>query len=88
MVDPPQNAITVTIGTRVTILRDGEQATWEIVGHGESDPDRELIAYNTPLALLLMEKRIGDCVEGIIAGKRVWIKIIEITLGGGDENTE
>src|SRR3989344_6269118 len=39
LVGPPINFDKVTIGTRVKIVRDGQEAIWEIVGFGESDPD-------------------------------------------------
>ena len=52
-VEPPMSFDKVTIGTCVKIVRDGEEITWEIVGFGESDSDRNMLAYNTPLASLI-----------------------------------
>ncbi|OGY43954.1 MAG: hypothetical protein A2729_01365 [Candidatus Buchananbacteria bacterium RIFCSPHIGHO2_01_FULL_39_14] len=82
----PKNTDQVVIGTQVTILRNGKQAVWEIAGYGESDPDSRLLAYNTPLASLLIGKHKGDCTEGQIAGKQVKIKILEIALGVKNED--
>lgn len=87
LVDPPTSFDKVTIGTRVKIVRDGEEMTWEIVGFGESDPDRDMLAYNTPLASLIMGKHRGEIISGAIAGRQTEIEIIEISKGeGGTEN--
>lgn len=85
LVDPPTNFDKVTIGTKVKIVRDGEEMIWEIVGFGESDPDRNMLAYNTPLASLIMGKRKGEVVSGTIVGRQTEIEVLEITKGG-EEN--
>ncbi|MEK7162933.1 MAG: GreA/GreB family elongation factor, partial [Patescibacteria group bacterium] len=59
---------------------------WEIVGFGESDSDRNMLAYNTQLASLIMGKRRGEVVSGAIAGRQTEIEILEISKGGSDEN--
>lgn len=82
LVESPTNFDKVTISTRVRIIRDGEEMTWEIVGFGESDPDNDMLAYNTPLASLIMGKRKGEVVTGTIAGRQTEIEILEITKGG------
>lgn len=85
LVEPPTSFDKVTIGTRVKIVRDGEEMTWEIVGFGESDPDRDMLAYNTPLASLIMGKRKGEVVSGTIAGRQTEIEVLEITKGGEED---
>jgi transcription elongation GreA/GreB family factor len=82
LVEVPTSFDRVTIGTRVKIVRDGEEMMWEIVGFGESDPDNNMLAYNTPLASLIMGKRKGEVVTGTIAGRKTKIEILEITKGG------
>lgn len=82
IVEPPTTFDRVTIGTRVKIVCDGEEMTWEIVGFGESNLDNNMLAYNTPLALLFMGKRKGEVVTGTIAGRKTKIEILEITKGG------
>jgi transcription elongation factor GreA len=82
LVEPPTNFDKVTIGTRARIIRDDKEMTWEIVGFGESDPDNGMLAYNTPLASLIMGKRKGEVVSGTIAGRKTEIEILEITKGG------
>jgi transcription elongation factor GreA len=88
LVEPPVSFNKVTIGARVRIVRDGEEITWEIVGFGESDPDRNMLAYNTPLASLIIGKHKGEVVDGIIAGRQTEIEVLEISKGRSDENAE
>jgi transcription elongation factor GreA len=88
LTEPPMNFDKVTIGTCVKIVRDGDETTWEIVGFGESDPDRKMLAYNTPLASLVMGKRKGEVVSGVIAGRKTEIEILEISKGGSDESAK
>lgn len=85
LVEPPMNFDKVTIGTCVRIVRDGEETTWEIVGFGESDPNRNMLAYNTPFAYLIMGKHKGEIVSGTIAGRKTEIEILEISKGGSNE---
>lgn len=81
LVDPPTNIDRVRIGTRVKLLKDGKFVIWEIVGFGESNPNEMLIAYNTPIAALIMGKSVGDTVSGVIAGKMTDIEVVEISKG-------
>ena len=54
---------TVAIGTRVTIERDGETRTFEIVGHDESDPASDRISFTSPLARALLGAEVGQACE-------------------------
>ena len=86
LIEPPTSFENVAIGTRTKIVRDGEETTWEIVGFGESDPDRCMLAYNAPLAFLIIGKHKGEIISGTIAGRKTEIEILEISKGGSDEN--
>lgn len=82
IVESSNNVDRVAIGNFVKIIRDEQEMIWEIVGFGESDPDHGLLAYNTPLASIIMGKCKGEVVNGFIAGKKTEIRIIEIFKGG------
>lgn len=84
VVDCPSSFNRVAIGTQVKIVRDDKEVIWEIVGFGESDPSQKLLAYNTPIASLLMGKCKGELVSGVIAGKQIEIEILEISKGEYD----
>lgn len=85
IIEPPTVLDKVAIGTRVKIDHDAEEMTWEIVGFGESDPNRDMIAYNTPLASLILGKPKGEVVSGIIAGRQTRIEILKIMKGGEED---
>ena len=57
---PAPSGDTVAIGTRVTIDRGGQTRTYEIVGHDESDPGSDRIAFSSPLARALIGAEVGD----------------------------
>ena len=54
---------TVAIGTRVTIDRDGQTRTFEIVGHDESDPASNRISFVSPLARALICAEVGQACD-------------------------
>lgn len=82
LVEPPATLDRVAIGVRVKLMRDGGETVWEIVGFGESDPDKGMLAYNAPLASLIIGKRKGDTVSGLVTGKQTRIEILDIMRGG------
>ena len=60
---PVPSGDAVAFGTRVTIERDGEMRTVDLVGHDESEPAAGRIAFTAPLARALMGAEEGDEVE-------------------------
>ncbi len=60
---PAPGGETVAIGTRVTIDRDGQTRTFEIVGHDESDPGSDRISFASPLARALIGAEVGQLRE-------------------------
>ena len=53
----------VAIGTRVTVERDGQERTLDIVGHDESDPGAGRISFASPLGRALLGAQAGDEVD-------------------------
>ena len=55
----------VTLGKVVTIVdkATGEKEKYTILGDGETDIEKGIISYQSPLAQALMKHRIGDEVE-------------------------
>lgn len=62
-VAPAPKGDVVAFGTRVTIKRDGETRTVDLVGHDESAPAEGRIAFTAPLARALMGAEEGDDVD-------------------------
>lgn len=60
---PTSNEI-VAFGSKVTFSRDdGRVQTYRIVGEDEADPKAGSISYVSPVARLLMGKRVGDVMS-------------------------
>lgn len=72
IVDPPKDKSKVTIGVTVVFERGGKDETWFIAGFGESEPENYMIAYNAPLAQVLMGKQAGEMTE--FRGSQIKIK--------------
>ncbi|WP_458700778.1 transcription elongation factor GreA [Sulfurospirillum sp. 1307] len=71
----------VRFGSTVKLenLDTEEEITYTIVGRFESDPDRGLISFNTPLAKGLMGKAEGDEVEIMLPGGKSEFEILEVS---------
>jgi transcription elongation GreA/GreB family factor/transcription elongation factor GreA-like protein len=71
----------VSIGSVVTISQtfSNELTKFAILGAWDSDPDRHIISYKTPIAQVLLSKKVGDIVETAIDNvKEQWkIEAIE-----------
>lgn len=80
IISAPISTEKVAIGTGVEILFNGNPQKWIIGGFGESDPALKVVAYNTPLAQLLLRKMVGEISNGKIGGKEAEIKIIDIFI--------
>jgi len=78
VVDYPKNPEQVCMGSTIVLEEDGELKTYHIAGFGESDPNNSVIAYNTPLAKGIINKKKGDESFPIIGGKTKTLKILEI----------
>jgi transcription elongation GreA/GreB family factor len=57
---PDPNRKSVQFGSTVTILRDGREQTFQIVGEDEAEPSRGKISYVSPLARAIMNKDVGE----------------------------
>lgn len=58
-----KNQKTVTLGSTVTLKRDGKKTEYKIVGSNESDPLRGMISNESPLGSKLLGKSKGDKLE-------------------------
>ncbi len=69
----------VKLGTTVTIvdLSDDQEETYTIVGSVEADPLNGKLSNVTPLAIALLERKVGETVKVEIANPYL-VKIIEI----------
>ena len=52
----------------VVILSTGKTARYTVLGAWDSVPDKNIIAYKTPLGLALLGKKVGDRITVKIGG--------------------
>jgi transcription elongation GreA/GreB family factor len=64
----------------VTDLQSGQPEVFTILGAWDSDPDKGVISYLTPVAQALINHKIGDEVEAELEGakRRQRIEKIEV----------
>lgn len=68
------NAKTDVVGpgtiVRLTDLTSNQTETYTILGAWDSDPDKGIISYLTPVAMALLNKKVGEEVEVDLQGTR------------------
>jgi len=69
---------TVQIGSRVVLERAGRQRTYTILGSTESDPDRGIISYQSPLGVALIGQKAGRHIRLSLANRGVEYTIIRV----------
>lgn len=75
---PPADGKQVAFGTRVTFMRDGRTRTLDLVGHDESEPAANRIAFTAPLARAMIGAEVGDEVDFEGADEPLLITAIEV----------
>ena len=78
VVDYPSSPQNVCLGCTVVIEDNGNTIKYHIAGYGESDPNNFVIAYDTPLAKSIINKKPGDSATIEISGKVRLLKVIEV----------
>lgn len=69
----------VELGHKVTVEKDGEQKSYQILGSAEIDPMRGIISYTSPIGKALVGREVGDIVGvKLVNGKEVEYKIVKI----------
>lgn len=72
---------TVSVGSHVSILEDGEDEPeeYDIVGRTEADPLKGKISDESPVGAALLGKRVGDVADVLLpSGHTVEYKVLKI----------
>lgn len=77
---PDKNTDKVKIGHRVTVLNEGKEKKYVILGASESDPAAGIISHNSPLGASLLGKKINEEIKIQINGREKIYKIISIEV--------
>ncbi len=78
IIAPQHQKSTVQIGTTVTLESQGKQKKYQILGSTESNPQKGIISYQSPLGSALMGKKTGDSVILSAGGKQTEYTILNI----------
>ncbi|MDH3215347.1 MAG: transcription elongation factor GreA [Candidatus Krumholzibacteria bacterium] len=76
----------ITLGKRVNIkeVDSGDEREYTILGEGETDIDRGIISYQSPLAKALISHKKGEVVDVKLPRGRKKFKILEVEFFEGD----
>ena len=79
IVDPPIDPDRVVLGCKVEIEIDGAARKQVVVGgYLESDPDRGIVSYDSPLGKALLGSRPGDVRTYAVAGRDITVEIFSL----------
>jgi transcription elongation factor GreA len=78
VVDAPDDASRIGIGSRVTVDVEGDRREITIVGSGESNPGQGRISYESPVGRALMGRSAGDEASVATPGGEVVYTILEV----------
>jgi len=69
---------TIEIGHEVIIKMNGKKKTYKILGSSETDPNKGIISYTSPIGKALLNHQVGDVFDMEIAGKKIECEVFEI----------
>ena len=75
IIEKPASSDAVQIGSAVTVVVNGVQKQFEILGSHESDPSKGRISYSSPIGSALLNHRVGDRIK-----VRIHDKVAEYTI--------
>ncbi|MFA7314768.1 MAG: GreA/GreB family elongation factor [Candidatus Magasanikbacteria bacterium] len=68
----------ISLGSIVVVRINGKEKQYEILGSSESNPEKGIISHNSPIAQLLLGKKVGDKVSLKLKDKSVEYEIVKI----------
>jgi transcription elongation factor GreA len=69
----------VSIGHTVTVAIGPAERTYQILGSAETNPDKGIISYTSPIGAALIGRSVGDTVEVVLADRKISYKILKIS---------
>jgi len=73
-----KNNNTIQVGHTVVIKMDSNVKTYKILGSSETNPEKGIISYTSPIGKALLGHKIGDVFEVEIAGKNLECEVLKI----------
>ena len=78
VIQAPNDTGAVAVGHYVTVLTNGQEKIYQILGASETDPARGVISRHSPLGLALLGRRVGEIIKVQLTNKAVEYKIVAI----------
>ncbi|MBM4439850.1 MAG: transcription elongation factor GreA [Candidatus Rokubacteria bacterium] len=81
VIDPPTSGDRITFGSTVKLEDDGgKEVRYQIVGSDEAEPANGRISILSPLARVLIGKRVGETVTAQLPGGTKQFDILEVNF--------
>jgi transcription elongation factor GreA len=68
----------VSLGTHVTLKLPTGEATFQVVGSAESDPDENRLSNESPIGKAILGRKKGETVDVVTPSGQIKIKIVGI----------
>lgn len=78
IIKPNKNASTIGLGNKVTVLLNGQEKTFQILGSSETNPTLGIISHKSPIGSALIGHQVGDIIKIIINNNQAECKINKI----------
>ena len=78
IVEKSENNDIVSLGSTVTLEKDGEKFIYEIVGELEADIVQKKLSTSSPIGRAMMGKKVGDCVSVVVPAGTIVYNLIKI----------
>lgn len=78
IIQPKAGSDTVEVGHTVTVEVNGKEKMYQILGSSETDPEKGIISYTSPIGAGLVGRRVGERFVMKIGGREVEYNILKI----------
>lgn len=69
---------TISLGSKVTLHRNGKKEVFTVVGEWEADPTEKKISHQSPLGKALLGKKVGEKVEVEAPAGKILYTIVSV----------
>ncbi|KKQ28053.1 MAG: Transcription elongation factor GreA [Candidatus Magasanikbacteria bacterium GW2011_GWC2_37_14] len=78
IIKPEKQKNTVQIGHEVWVLVSGQEKRFQILGSSETNPEKGIVSYSSPLGLALLGHRVGEHVRVSLGEREIEYQILKI----------
>lgn len=78
IIKPAKQKNRVEVGHTVTVVCDGIEKQYRLLGSAETNPQKGVISYNSPIGSSLIGRKVDDEIKIKLANKEVLCRILKI----------